>query len=126
MKQLILFCLLLCSLAPRLRAETPPRPELNEEPTETPKISTGERIEIPDVGFSIVPPNGWMVHKNSHGSSLLFETPKVPNQSYQPTIQVMVFSKLRYIDAVTMKEYGDLIVEKFGKISNRISGYRCI
>jgi hypothetical protein len=127
MKQLILIGLLLGSMMPGLRAEGPPQPPrppvAKDEPKEEPKIATGERIEIPDVGFSIVPPNGWMVHKNSHGSSLLFEAPKQPNQIYQPTIQVMVFNKLRYIDEVTMKEYGDLIVEKFGKMSNRVTGY---
>jgi hypothetical protein len=128
MKQLILIGLLLVSMMSGLRAEGPPSPprppEVKEEIKEEPRISTGERIEIPDVGFTIIPPNGWMVHKNSHGSSLLFEAPKQPNQIYQPTIQVMVFSKHRYIDEVTMKEYGDLIVEKFGKMSNRVSGYR--
>jgi hypothetical protein len=127
MKQLILIGMLLGSIMPGLRAEGPPQPPrppaAKDEPKEEPRPATGERIEIPDVGFSIVPPNGWMVHKNSHGSSLLFEAPKQPNQIYQPTIQVMVFNKLRYIDEVTMKEYGDLIVEKFGKMSNRVTGY---
>lgn len=127
MKQLILIGMLLGSFMPGLRAEGPPQPPrppaAKDEIKEEPKLATGERIEIPDVGFSIVPPNGWMVHKNSHGSSLLFEAPKQPNQIYQPTIQVMVFNKLRYIDEVTMKEYGDLIVEKFGKMSNRVTGY---
>src|SRR5687768_14794005 len=124
MKQLIVICLLLGSIVPRLQAEAPPRPGLKDEAKQEPSLSKGERIEIPDVGFSVVPPNGWMVHKDSHGSSLLFEAPKKPDQIYQPTIQVMVFSKLRYIDDVTMKEYGDLIVEKFGKISNRVTAYR--
>src|SRR6478735_6611016 len=124
MKQLLVILLLISSLAPNLRADEPPRAGLKEEPKEPPRVSTGERIDLPDVGFSITPPNGWMVNKNSHGSSLLFEAPKQPNQTYLPTIQVMVFGKLRYIDEVTLKEYGDLIVEKFGKLSNRVTNYR--
>jgi hypothetical protein len=105
MKQLILIGLLLGSMMPLLRAEAPPPPrppEAKEEVKPEPVVSTGERVEIPDVGFSIVPPNGWLVHKESHGSSLLFEAPRQPDQIYQPTIQVMVFSKHRYIDDVTM------------------------
>ncbi len=111
MRLLALILIMTVGLAMRAQAE--------DQPT----ISQGERIDLPEVGFSITPPTGWLVNRNSHGSSLMFEVPKQANQIYQPTIQVMVFSNPRYIDEVTKKEYGDLIVEKFGKVSNRVTGY---
>jgi hypothetical protein len=112
MRLLFLLCILMLGFTRPLAA--------NDDPG---TISQGERIELSELGFSIVPPAGWMVKRNSYGSTLLFEAPKVPNQLYQATIQVMVFGNPRYIDNVTMKEFGELIVGKFGALSNRVSGY---
>lgn len=73
----------------------------------------------------MLPPPGWEILKNSHGSTLLFKGPKTMGDiSYQPTIQVMVFQEYRYIDDMTVQEYGNLIVDKFSKLSNQVIDYR--
>ena len=84
---------------------------------------TSENIEIPDTGFSIIPPRNWSIQRNALGSSLIFEAPKNPGSNYQPTIQVMVFNGYRYVDDLTENEYGKIILDKFSKASNRISDY---
>ena len=90
-----------------------------------PIAQPGGRIAIPDTGFSIVPPPGWEVLRNSHGSSLLFKAPKQGGAiRYEPTIQVLVFNGYRYIDDLTQQEYGKLIVEKFSLLSNQVHNYR--
>ncbi|MCX6128435.1 MAG: hypothetical protein NTX25_05140 [Proteobacteria bacterium] len=91
--------------------------------TETPQTDKSGRIELLEQGFSIIPPVGWRVSRNSHGSSLLIEAPTHPSQIYQPTIQLMVFNGPRYIDSLTQKEFGDLIEAKFSKVSNHIENF---
>lgn len=88
-----------------------------------PVPQAGGRVEIPDTGFSIVPPTSWDVTRNSYGSSLLFNAPKTAGV-YQATIQVMTFQGYRYIDDLTQQEFGKLIVEKFSNVSNIVQNYR--
>ncbi len=99
---------------------------LSAQEVTAPAAIGGQRVEIQDAGFSIVPPNGWEIIRNAGGSSLLFRAPKQEEGqlSLQGTIQVMVFNGGRYIDDFTQEEYGKLIVEKFAAASNRVTQYR--
>lgn len=88
-------------------------------------IAQGEAVEIPDAGFTITPPIGWEVQRNTTGASLLFEAPKVEGApgvvTFQPSIRIMTINEPRPIDDMTKEEYSEIIQEKnsaLGGVSN--------
>ncbi len=117
----IVIILCLWAVTPSSLAQSVPPPPRPSTPTQGPD----GRIEIPETGFSMLPPPNWEILRNSHGSTLLFRGPKEGGDiKYQSTVQVMVFQGYRYIDEVTQQEFGKLIVEKFGGASNQVQDYR--
>ena len=102
------------------QGEAPPAVPAQRPSAPTTFIAQGEAVEIPDAGFTIVPPIGWEVFRNASGASLFFQAPKVEGApgviTYQPNIRVMVINEPRPIDESTKEEYSKLIVEKNGNL----------
>ena len=78
-------------------------------------VSEGERLQLADRKFSIIPPIGWEVEPNYPGLSLLLQVPKKKKQ-YQRTIQVMKFKEPIYIDETTALEFKEKIVTQYSKL----------
>ncbi len=88
------------------------------------EISSGERLQMPDKGFSIVPPNGWEVYRNYPNTTLLFQIPYQRGIGYQRTIQLLARTSPLYIDAFTGNEIIPKIVGLYSKISSSIKNYK--
>ena len=99
-------------------------PPANEENLSNVSISNGERIFLNEKDFSIIPPNGWEIHKNRSGASFLFQIPYEANLVYQRTIQVLAFDGARPIDRYTGDDFAAIIIEEFSKAAGAVSGYR--
>lgn len=87
-------------------------------------ISTGERLELKDGDFSIVPPVKWEVFKNHPSLTLLMQVAHNQTLKYQRTIQVASFSGNKYIDEVTAREFEGIIVNKFSHLTSSIEEYK--
>jgi hypothetical protein len=70
------------------------------------------RLDLPDKGFSIIPPEGWEIDNSYPGLSLLMQIPKEP-EVYQRTIQVMRFSGTKDISESTETEFAKILQERF-------------
>jgi hypothetical protein len=86
--------------------------------------SSGERIEVPERGFSIVPPEGWEVHRDYPGTTLMFQIPKREAGVYQRTIHVNAMNGARAMDDMTAKEFEGLIVQNFTKNSAALVDFK--
>lgn len=86
-------------------------------------IAGGQRVQVSDKGISIVPPQGWEVHSNVSGSTLLMQVPKQPGMLYQRTIQVMAFGEPMPMDQMTENEFANKIVSNFGSQGSMASNY---
>lgn len=125
MKKFLLLGLLLAGSVAQAQ-NPPPVPQAPATPTNF--VSNGERVPVPDAGFSIVPPVGWEVIANNGGSSLLFQAPKPPGSTkeftYQANIRVMAFfNNPTAIDDIAKDEWGKVITEKMSNISNRTTEF---
>lgn len=128
MKKFLLLCLVF--VGPLAYAQDMRPPAVPQAPAmPTTFISNGERVPIPDAGFSMVPPVGWEVMPtNSTGASLLFQAPKPPGSTkeftYQANIRVMAFfDKPTAIDDIAKEEWSKVITEKMSAISNRTTEF---
>lgn len=87
-------------------------------------VGDGSRIELPNKGFSIVPPVGWEVHRNYPGTTLLLQPSYNKKMAYQRTIQVMRFIDGIPIDDITGKKFEKIIESKFSRALGEIADYQ--
>lgn len=87
-------------------------------------ISDGSRIHVEEKHFSIVPPDGWEIHRDYPNTSLLLQIPFRKGLSYQRTIQIMVSKGPRYIDDITSREFESVLTTKYSKVSRSIKDYK--
>ena len=99
-------------------------PSPNEENLPNVTVSNGERVFLNEKDFSIVPPNGWEIHRNRAGASFLFQIPFEANLVYQRTIQVLAFEGAKAIDRYTGDDFAATIIEKFSAAAGAVTGYR--
>ena len=108
------------------QGEAPPVVPAQQPKAPTTFIAAGEAVEIPDAGFTIIPPIGWEVQRNAAGASLFFQAPKIEGApgvvTYQPNIRVMVMSEPRPIDDATKEEFAKVIADKNGNLGG-VSNY---
>ncbi len=112
--------LTICGLAHAEASGTPPAVPAATPAAPSTFIANGERIEIKEAAFTIVPPSGWEVLKNFSGASYYFQAPKIEAEpgvvTYQSNIRVMVLNEPKPIDDTTKDEVGKLIVDKNGAL----------
>lgn len=82
-----------------------------------------ERIEMPEKGFSIVPPAGWEVVRDHPGMTLMLRAPKAEKQIYQRSMQVTVYGGSKPIDEISAHEFEEKLVHDFGA-ATRTSDFR--
>ncbi len=92
-------------------------------------LSTGERVEVPVKGFSIIPPDGWEVYANLPGVTLLLEIP-ISKQAvlkhtkvYPRNILVLSFPNPVPIDSQTMKEFHKTLFKNFSNPARNLEKY---
>lgn len=87
------------------------------------EISTGGTYTISEKEFSILPPKGWEIHRGIEGVTLLLRAPFHKSEVYQRNIQVLSFPEPKFIDDLTMREFGNTIVENFQKHARGIQNF---
>lgn len=88
-------------------------------------ISTGERVEVPVKGFSIIPPRDWQVYPNLPGVTLLLEAPlsKQGRKVYPRNILVLSFPDPIPIDNQTMQEFHKTLTKNFTNPARNLEKY---
>jgi hypothetical protein len=99
------------------------QPSLSQD---TEEIADGvSKIQIQEKGFALIPPQGWLIHRDRQGMSLFLEVTEEQKKTdgYQRSIQISRFSGALPIDADTGKQFQNKIKENFSKASYGVSGY---
>lgn len=86
-------------------------------------VSSGQRISLPDKGFSIIPPAGWSIDKDFSGVSLLLKPP-IEDVKIKRTLQVMRFSGPLYIDAESAHKFFRKTKKKFEALNSGVKNYK--
>ncbi len=96
-----------------------------DQAMKTPQSSKGAvRISMESKGFSIVPPKGWQIEKETPGVSLLMRSPRESFPGYFPTLQVTVNDEAKFIDELTVPDFKAKMSTKITNGNSSIKDYR--
>lgn len=79
------------------------------------KIADGKTVQVPEKGFSLIPPKLWEYRTDLPNLSLFAQAPKEKGNKYQRTIQVMVRNAPLSIDETTATQVEEELVKVFGQ-----------
>ena len=92
--------------------------------SQTGEIGTNARIAIDGKGFSIVPPDGWLIRRDMPRTSLFMEIQPQADLPYQRNIAVIKFNDSRLMNDLTAQEFSDYLIKNFPHASEQIAQYQ--